>query len=237
VTTTINATVNLFSRTFKASLNEYIFIEWIETKSSTWIATNIVVDRLYSKLLEYNHRDTLLETRKGRLFMVGHIEILFKKLDPNAVIPCYIHEGDSGLDLCSLHEYIIKPGECTMVETGLSAEVVSHGDLTSFTFEIQIRPRSGLAMKEGITIINSPATIDSSYRGSLTLPLTKITNGEYKLKVGERFAQAVVCPIFSSPMVSIQEVETLSSSIRGEQGFGSTGELYRLKTLHLRKYK
>jgi dUTP pyrophosphatase len=161
--------------------------------------------------------------------IAGSIEINFKKLDPRAIIPTFAHEGDSGLDLCSLHEYIIKPGECTMVETGLSVEVVSHGDLTSFTFEIQVRPRSGLAMKEGITIINSPATIDSNFRGHCKFPLTKITNGEYKLKVGERFAQAVVCPIFSSPMVSIQEVETLSSSIRGEQGFGSTGELYSLK--------
>jgi len=156
--------------------------------------------------------------------MIGHIELLFKKLDPRAIIPYYIYEGDSGLDLCSLHEYIIQPGECTMVETGLSAEIISHGDLTKFTFEIQVRPRSGLAMNEGITIINSPATIDSNFRGHWRLPLTKITNGEYKLEAGERFAQAVVCPIFSTPMISIQEVEELNSSDRGEQGFGSTGK-------------
>ena len=128
--------------------------------------------------------------------MVGHIEILFKKLDPNAVIPCYIHEGDSGLDLCSLHEYIIKPGECTLVETGLSAEVISHGDLTSFTFEIQIRPRSGLAPTT--IAIHNPQTVWS-------FPITKLTYGSCIIKSGECFAQCVISPILTYPMVTIKQ--------------------------------
>jgi len=157
--------------------------------------------------------------------IVGSIEINFKKLDPRAIIPTFAHEGDSGMDLYSLYDYTILQDECVMVKTGLSAEVIAHGDLTAFTFEVQVRPRSGLAMKQGITIINSPATIDNGYRGPWKFPLTKLTKGIYILKAGERFAQAVLCPVFSAPVVSIYENDDLSSSTRGKQGFGSTGEL------------
>ena len=155
--------------------------------------------------------------------VVGCVEIYFKKLDDRAIIPNYKHPGDSGMDLHAIDDFLIEHGKCTVVGTGLAAEVIVRGDLTAFTFETQVRPRSGLAMNQGITIINTPVTIDSGYRGHWKFPLTKLTKGVYKITKGERFAQAVLCPIFTAPMVAIQEKRELNSSTRGEKGFGSTG--------------
>jgi len=157
--------------------------------------------------------------------MVGHVEINFKKLDPRAIIPIYKYDGDSGMDIHALNNYVIEYGKCTMVETGLSAETITRGDLSLFTFEIQVRPRSGLAMNYGITIINTPATLDSTYTGSWKFPVTKLTFGSYEIIEGERFAQAVICPILSKSDITVNVVDQLKPTVRGNAGFGSTGRI------------
>lgn len=188
-----------------------------------------MVDIPYSSSVEYGTRDLLSKNQEKESAMSivdGVVELSFKRLVPEAVIPSYKHYDDSGLDLHAIRDFKIIHGECTMVETGLAAEVVARGDIANFTIEIQVRPRSGLAMKEGITIINTPVTIDHGYRGPWKFPLTKLTKGEYIIKEGERFAQAVLCPVFSGPwMVQIQETDELHESTRGENGFGSTGRM------------
>ena len=149
-------------------------------------------------------------------------EIRFKKLFSHAKIPYYAHYGDSGMDLCALRTYTIKYGECTVVETGLSAEVMVYENPYDFTFEVQVRPKSGLALN-GITIINSPATIDQGYTGHWKFPLTKLTPGEFIILEGDKFAQAVICPVYSIPEVNVVEVDKLNETKRGGSGFGSTG--------------
>lgn len=151
-----------------------------------------------------------------------YAEMCFKKLDLRAILPSYKYNKDSGADLCALEDYLIEFGKCTVVETGLAVQIVIKKE-SIFTFEIQIRPRSGLAINEGITIINSPATIDFLYTGPLKFPITKSTYGSYLIKAGTRCAQAVICPVLTSPLVKIIEVDNFNMTERGDNGFGSTG--------------
>lgn len=145
--------------------------------------------------------------------------IRFKKLDPNAIIPSYKHDGDSGFDFHSLYDYKLKPFEVTNIETGLSVDLPKN---TLFTFELQIRPRSGLG-KMGISIVNTPGTVDNGFTGMICILLIKLTLGDYIINPGDRIAQGVICPVVCSPKVKIEEVFKLSKTDRGENGWGSTG--------------
>lgn len=135
-----------------------------------------------------------------------------KKLSKNAKIPTYGHEGDACFDLYSLEDYVIKPGEVVMIRTGL-AMAISEG------YEMQVRPRSGLATK-GLIIPNSPCTIDAGYRGEIKTPVATIVDRAIIIRAGDRYAQATIKPIWR---VIFQEAEELPPSERGEDGFGSTG--------------
>ena len=137
-----------------------------------------------------------------------------KKLNPKAIIPAYQTEEAAGFDLHSIEDVIIKPNERKLISTGLAFEI-------EFGYEVQIRPRSGLAFKEGITVLNSPGTIDSDYRGEIKVLLINLGDRDFKIKRGDRIAQAVVAPIIQAKIV---EVDNLSTTKRGEKGFGSTGE-------------
>jgi dUTP pyrophosphatase len=137
-----------------------------------------------------------------------------KKLNPDAIIPAYQSEEAAGFDLHSIEDVILKPGERKLIKTGLAFEIEKG-------FEIQIRPRSGLAYKHGITVLNSPGTIDSDYRGEIKVLLINLGNESFEIKKGERIAQAVVAPVVQ---VKFEEVETLSDTKRGSGGFGSTGK-------------
>ncbi|HOJ64463.1 MAG TPA: dUTP diphosphatase [Spirochaetota bacterium] len=141
------------------------------------------------------------------------VNIKIKLLNQNAKIPIKATEHASGFDLFSAEEAIIKPKEFKAISTGIAIEMPQY-------IEAQIRPRSGLAMKYGITVLNAPGTIDSDYRGEIKVILINHSNNEFKIEVGTRIAQMVFTEIIKS---NFQQVESLNESDRGDGGFGSTG--------------
>ena len=142
-------------------------------------------------------------------------KILIKRLSKEIPLPKYETSGSSGMDLAAYIEavIIINPGDKALIPTGFSLS-------TPEGYEVQIRPRSGLAIKKGITILNTPGTIDSDYRGEIKVILINLSKDEFSVKNGERIAQMVVCPI---KQVIVEEVKELTETIRGIGGFGSTG--------------
>jgi dUTP pyrophosphatase len=142
------------------------------------------------------------------------LRIRIKKLNPAAILPAYAHgpAEDAGLDVCSLENTVLEPGIPQAVATGLSLEIPSG-------YEVQIRPRSGLALKHAITLPNSPATIDPGYRGELKVILLNLGQMPYQIQAGDRIAQMVVARYEA---VEWEEGE-LSASVRGAGGFGSSG--------------
>ncbi|MEO1924341.1 MAG: dUTP diphosphatase [Nautiliaceae bacterium] len=137
-----------------------------------------------------------------------------KKLNNEAVIPAYQTKEAAGFDLHSIEDVILNPGERKLIGTGLAFEIEKG-------YEVQIRPRSGLAFKHGITVLNSPGTIDSDYRGEIKVLLINLGDEPFEIKCGERIAQAVVSPVIQA---EIEEVRELSDTERGSGGFGSTGK-------------
>ena len=141
------------------------------------------------------------------------MKLKIKRLNSEAIIPAYQSELAAGIDLHSIEEHILEPMERKLIKTGLAFEIEEG-------YEVQIRPRSGLAFKHGITVLNSPGTIDADYRGEIMVLLINLSNEFYTIKKGERIAQAVIAPVVKA---KIMEVEELSDTKRGEKGFGSTG--------------
>ena len=142
-------------------------------------------------------------------------EILIKKLSKTASIPKYETAGSSGMDLAAdIDEKIeIKPGDTQIIPTGLSVSI-------PLEFEIQIRPRSGLAAKHQLSVLNTPGTIDADYRGEIKVILINLGKKSFIVERGLRIAQMVLCPLIKA---KIKEVETLDGTTRGSGGFGSTG--------------
>jgi len=122
-------------------------------------------------------------------------------------------EEAAGFDLHSIEDVVINPGERKLIGTGLAFEIEKG-------YEVQIRPRSGLAFKHGITVLNSPGTIDSDYRGEIKVLLINLGNEKFEIKKGDRIAQAVIAPVIQAEII---EVDSLSDTKRGAGGFGSTG--------------
>ncbi len=141
---------------------------------------------------------------------------LIKKLNKAVKIPEYKTDGSSGLDLVAFLEkdLIVKSNETALVPTGLSIAVDEN-------LEIQIRPRSGLAIKKNITVLNTPGTIDSDYRGEIKVILINLGKDNFVIKNGDRIAQMIICPVIKA---EFEIVEELPSTPRGLGGFGSTGE-------------
>ena len=142
------------------------------------------------------------------------MKIRFKKLHEAAVIPKQAHEGDVGLDVSTIETKWILPFQRKLFKTGLAAQPEAG-------HEIQLRPRSGNALKFGLTVLNSPATIEPTYRGDIGVILYNTSLLPRKIKSGDRIAQMVVKPYIEKVDVSI--VEELDESVRGENGFGSSG--------------
>lgn len=143
------------------------------------------------------------------------INLKFKKLDENVNIPCYQTEGAAGMDLCAfLKEPVtLKSLERKLIPTGLKMEL-PHG------YEAQIRPRSGISIKHGITLVNCIGTIDEDYRGELCVPVINLSNEEFTINNGDRIAQMVISAVTKA---DIKVVTELTETVRGEGGFGHTG--------------
>jgi dUTP pyrophosphatase len=139
--------------------------------------------------------------------------VKFKKTHPEATIPAYAHPGDAGMDVCSCTSLTIQPGARALVATGLVMELPKGT-------EAQMRPRSGLAIKSGITLLNTPGTIDEGYRGELGIILINLGQEPFDIRPGMRIAQMVIAPVLR---VVVEEVVDVSDTTRGTGGFGSTG--------------
>ena len=136
-----------------------------------------------------------------------------KLLNEKAKLPRYAHEGDTGLDLFSTSETVIRCGESALISTGISIQLPPET-------EAQIRPRSGLAFKHQVTVLNTPGTIDQGYRGEIGVILINHGKLPFQVEVGMKIAQMVIKPVLS---VKVKDVEELDKTDRGARGFGSTG--------------
>ena len=143
-------------------------------------------------------------------------KVLIKKLDTTVELPTYKTDGSSGMDLMAFikEPITLKPNSSCLVPTGLSVAF-------SKDFEIQIRPRSGLAAKNSISVLNTPGTIDSDYRGELKVILFNHGNNDFLINNKDRIAQMILTPVVK---MDLEETDNLPETIRGEGGFGSTGK-------------
>ena len=143
------------------------------------------------------------------------INVELKLLDDNAVIPSYAHAGDSGFDLIANNDETIHllGGRKVCVPTGIAVAV-------PVGYELQVRPRSGLALKNGITVLNAPGTVDAGYRGEVGVILINHGNEIFTIERGMKIAQGVICPVMRAEFVVVSE---LSETNRGTGGYGSTG--------------
>ena len=142
-------------------------------------------------------------------------KIQIKRVSEKVLIPKYETEGSSGMDIAAYIEknITIEPGDKALIPTGFTLSIPKG-------YEVQIRPRSGLAAKKNISVLNTPGTIDSDYRGEIKVILVNFGKKKFVVENGTRIAQMVVCPVVQ---VTLQEVKNLSETKRGPGGFGSTG--------------
>jgi len=144
------------------------------------------------------------------------VKVLVKKLDPNVQLPAYKTSGASGMDLMAFIDKPIKlsPNSSCIVTTGLSIAFTDD-------YEVQIRPRSGLAAKNSITILNTPGTIDSDYRGEIKIILFNHSNNDFIINNNDRVAQMILVPVVK---MELEQTNDLPDTMRGKGGFGSTGK-------------
>jgi dUTP pyrophosphatase len=140
----------------------------------------------------------------------------FEMINKDAVEPYYNYPSDSGFDLHSTEEVVLPPFGRALVPTGLKFDIP---DGT----EIQVRPKSGLAIKQGITVLNTPGTVDSGYNGEIKVIVFNTNNETFTIPKGMKVAQAVLCPVINGNWVELIKVGTIDEKDRGDNGFGSTG--------------
>jgi len=159
--------------------------------------------------------EELLNKQTDELFRYKH-ELKYIKIHPDAVTPKYNYETDSGFDFHSIEEVIIPEFGRALVKTGLKFELPKGS-------EMQVRPKSGLALKEGLTVLNTPGTVDEGYTGEIMVIVFNTNNKPYTIKKGMKIAQGVLCPVYNGKMVNLHEVVEIEERDRKDKGFGSTG--------------
>lgn len=142
--------------------------------------------------------------------------VKIKLIHPDAIMPSYAYPTDSGFDLFSTEKIVIEGFSRALVPTGIQIEFPEN-------FEIQVRPKSGLAINQGITVLNTPGTVDFGYTGEIKVILFNTNYFPITINKGMKIAQAVLCPVVHGKYVSLQKVESLNEKDRGSKGFGSTG--------------
>lgn len=143
------------------------------------------------------------------------MKLSIRRIDPAAQMPTYAHPGDAGMDVRSIEELTLEPGARALVHTGLVFQLPPDA-------EAQVRPRSGLALKHGVTVLNSPGTIDAGYRGEVGVILVNLGQQPFKIEKGMKIAQVVVSRVEQTEIVEVQKTDETD---RGSGGFGSTGVL------------
>jgi dUTP pyrophosphatase len=166
--------------------------------------------------IEEIHGVNLKELEKAFSEKEPKLDLKFVKCHADAVSPSYNYPTDSGFDLHSTESTMIPPLSRMVVGTGLKFNIKDG-------YEIQIRPKSGLALKQGLTVLNTPGTIDSGYDGEVKVILYNSTQNTIKVDKGQKIAQACVCPVANGRWINPVEVSEISGKDRGDKGFGSTG--------------
>lgn len=143
-------------------------------------------------------------------------ELKYTTITDNVIEPYYNYDSDSGFDLHSTETVTIEPFGRRLIPTGLRFDIPDG-------FEIQVRPKSGLALNKGLTVLNTPGTIDSGYDGEIKVIVFNTTNTTVDIQAGAKIAQAVLCPVLNGKWVNLVKVESFDDKERGNNGFGSTG--------------
>lgn len=144
------------------------------------------------------------------------LEVKFKKSNPEAVNPKYAYPTDSGFDLHSTEEHLLPPFGRKLIPTGIHIDIPEN-------YEIQVRSKSGLALKQGLMVLNSPGTVDQGYTGEIQVILFNASNEKVKIEKNQKIAQAVFCPVVSGQWINFNEESEIDSKDRSDNGFGSTG--------------
>ena len=144
------------------------------------------------------------------------IDLPFSKSNPEAVNPNYAYETDSGFDLYSTEEIWIYSLDRKLIPTGIHIDIPDG-------YEIQVRSKSGLALKQGLMVLNSPGTVDQGYTGEIQVIIFNTSKERVKIEKGQKIAQAVLCPVVSGKWINLVEKKEINSKDRNEKGFGSTG--------------
>jgi len=174
-------------------------------------ADELSLDKIYDEFgLDVKKLDEDMRNYKPKLYLG------FNKLHPDATTPKYNYAGDSGFDLHSVEDITIGPFGRALIPTGLSFDIKDG-------YEIQVRSKSGLAINQGLMVLNSPGTIDSGYLGQVKVILFNTNNHEVNITKGMKVAQAVLCPVVNGGWVDLDEVNDITNKDRGNRGFGSTG--------------
>ncbi|OGG54878.1 MAG: deoxyuridine 5'-triphosphate nucleotidohydrolase [Candidatus Handelsmanbacteria bacterium RIFCSPLOWO2_12_FULL_64_10] len=141
------------------------------------------------------------------------MQVKVQKLRPHAIVPDYAHPGDAGVDLFAAEDHILKPGERALAPTGIAVAIPDG-------YEGQVRPKSGLALKQGLSIVNTPGTVDAGYRGEVGVILINLGQETVSIRRGQKIAQMVFTKV---ERARLEIVEKLDETPRGSGGFGSTG--------------
>jgi dUTP pyrophosphatase len=147
---------------------------------------------------------------------IPKMEVTFSKSHSDAVTPKYAYPSDSGFDLYSTEEVTISGGDRKLIPTGIHIDIPEG-------YEIQVRSKSGLALKQGLMVLNSPGTVDQGYTGEIQIIMFNTTKNKVQIEKGQKVAQAVLCPVVSGKWINIIEKNELNIKDRNENGFGSTG--------------
>lgn len=172
---------------------------------------NIDIHKMLSEMgLDLNELETEFENFSNKK------ELKYEVINENTTKPQYNYESDSGFDLHSTEDILVEPFGRVLVPTGLRFDIP---DGT----EIQVRPKSGLALKQGLTVLNTPGTVDCGYNGEVKVIVFNTNNSVFEIKKGMKIAQAVLCPVINGKWVKLTQVDSIDNKERGDNGFGSTG--------------
>lgn len=142
------------------------------------------------------------------------VPVRIEKVHKDAIIPTYAHDDDACCDLYTVEDYMLRRGERKLLRTGIAIEIPTD-------YEVQVRPRSGLALNSGLTVLNAPGTIDPQYRNEVMVLIVNLSFGKVSIRKGDRVAQMCIKPVYK---MVFEEVDKLSDSDRGLGGWGSTGK-------------
>ena len=172
-------------------------------------------DEEYNHLIEHYNLD-IKQLEKDMENYVPKIDVAYRVNCQEATYPTYNYDSDSGFDLYSTEEYTIEPFGRVLVSTGLHIDIPEN-------HEIQVRSKSGLALKDGLMVLNSPGTVDQGYLGEIKVIMFNTSNKTVIIEKKQKVAQAVLCPVVCGKWVNLVQKDELSSKDRNDNGFGSTG--------------